>query len=223
MGSLTFHMQWTEASTVGISSADDLVVFASVNDGLVRDVQWFAHESARAFRSCPYWEIWRKNVTLFKEGFNFNRALYDMARNAKWIAHDPVEVAFDVEDPPRLVPVSKAETEACVSRLDPYVLASFTDAPRFNRLTTIPGSKPFLERDPSSSGAMLRYYWESLRTVDGRKTLTGPLDRPDTIFALARALVVERLHIDEDDARGAEHDRWVAAGCPGNWNWTEQK
>jgi hypothetical protein len=175
----------------GISVADDLVVVAYLNHvDRLRDVRFFAHESLKAFRACPYINDWKRFVTLYGDKFNLARILEDALRESTRLGFDPSEVTFKNGDS-RVVEVPKSESPK-LDRLLRYVQDGF-----FGEVWGI------AEEKRESLSAMLKYYWDSLRSAGEYKVLSGPTDRTEPIRAILNALyaagIIEMLDKAAED------------------------
>jgi hypothetical protein len=182
------------ATAAGLSVRDDLIVVAYIGRGLQK-TQFFVHKSEKAFRFCPYWSEWRKNVTIVDDDFNVGRLLLDVGRQAKRVGYDPAELSISEANANVTVPVEKS---LCENYLD------WIERTNFLREVVI-----HAEEDPNSIAAMVRYFWESLRLPGGRRTLASPSDRPDAILAIinalaAEAITTERMHAEASSRRENE-------------------
>ena len=167
----------------GVAYSDDLACVAYVSRGLQK-VEFFVNENEKSFRKCPYWPNWKRNCTMFKQGeFNFSRVLLDSGRKAALVGFDAKEIKVTGD---KYIPVD-------VNLWAPSILAFIQDI--FLREIFEHAAK-----DPTSVAAMVKYFWDSLRIMDGKKVLTSPSDPGEPIKAIVLALASERIDRDRVNA-----------------------
>jgi len=165
----------------GIAYSDDLACVAYLGRGLEM-VEFFVSENEKAFSKCPYWPLWRKNCVVYKNGeFNFSRVLLDAGRKANHVGFDQKEIDVNGD---RYIPVD----------VDLWAPAMLRRIESGGVLTEVLGHS---KKDPSSTAAMVVYFWDSLRVVDGEKTLYSATDPIEPIKAVVVALAAEEIHHEQ--------------------------
>ncbi len=176
-------LMFPEASAAGIAFSSELIAVAFIGQGL-QHVQFFAHKNETAFQRCPYWSNWKKNVVLFDDGFNLSRVLLDVSKKVARVGFDSAEIKVTEAHGTKFVPVDKdqwaASTLAWIEK-ENYLLEVFDHA----------------NEDPDSIAAMVKYFWDGLRIVNGQKTFSRPADRIEPILAIVNALAAEQIGSDE--------------------------
>lgn len=197
MSGLVFVNPSPRTSYAGISVSEDLVCVAFLER--LEEVQFYGKESA--FAKCPYWPLWRKNVTLFDGAFNLGRLLLDLSREAETVAFSPDEVKITETNGKKFVPIDRASA-----------------APRTLRLIETNGLLSGVafeaEQRPDTISAMLLYFWQGLRVVDGRRTLASS-DRVEPVLSVVCALAAKTYVDDKKTAELKKYSDWAADGCPG--------
>lgn len=197
MSSLAFINPTPCSSYAGISVSEDMICVAFLER--LEAVRFYAKESA--FARCPYFSTWRKNITVFDAGFNLARLLLDVSREAETVAFSPDEVKIAEANGKKFTPIERA---SCALRMLRLI--------QTNGLLS--GVTWEAEQSRDSVSAMLKYFWDGLRVVDGRRTLASA-DRVEPILAIIHALAVKTAVDDKEKARIAAYEEWTRAGCPG--------
>ncbi|MGB7435075.1 MAG: hypothetical protein WBR26_02425 [Candidatus Acidiferrum sp.] len=164
--------------SAGVAFNEDMACVAYVTRGL-QTVEFFVNENEKSFAKCPYWPYWKKNCVMFKGDFNFSRVLLDTGRKARRVGFDDKEIAVTGE---KYVPVP-------VDKWAPSTLPFIGDM-------FMPEISEHAAKDPSSVAAMVKYFWDSLRIVDGKKVLTSPSDPVEPIKAILLAAAAETIDIN---------------------------
>jgi hypothetical protein len=180
MSELVFIMPRAPACAVGVSVTDDLTVIATVGGSHLVEVKFYVNKSERAFRTCPYWPLWKKNVVLVDDSFNVARVLLDAGRGMNCVGFDPAEIdpRSKASGGPTFVSVPKGpELQTWLAWMD--------DTSFFGELQTT------AEESPEGDAALLMYFWNSLNRENGRRRFTQPNDRLEPIYAIVNALAAQ--------------------------------
>jgi hypothetical protein len=172
-----------KASSAGIAFSSDLVAIAFIEGGL-QTVKLFAHSDGSAFARCPYWQQWRKHVVTFEDGWNFSRILLDVSKAVSHIGFDSGEVKITEAHGTKFVPVNK----------DVWTPSTLAWMEKTNYLGEV---FEHADEAPDSIAAMVKYFWDGLRIVDGQKTSSRPADRIEPICAIVNALAAESIAFEE--------------------------
>jgi hypothetical protein len=187
---------YTEAEALGLSVAEDMLVLAFLDRNTLRNVQIFAHESGRAFRSCPYWPQWQKVVTLYGDNLDelLPRIIEDAIKGVGIVGFDPAQIKL------RATAGNVFEVPKKSSLLD-EVLTAMEENDFIGSFYTDPTDK-----EAKIKSTLLKFFWDSLRSKDGKKSWKQPIDRIDPIYALANGLAAIQLR---DEASTRDLDKHI--------------
>lgn len=195
----------TLASAAGISVSDDLIVVAYIGWRTLTRMQFFSNKNRSAWKACPYFELFQKRLIEFDNDFPRGRVLLDAATQSGLVGFNPEEVTVTEKGGAKFVPVpaegrhSPEEILAWLSREN--VLHNFFTLPKAGEAAKPRNVFAVADEVTDSPEAMVRYFWNSLRTVNGHKTFKAALGRAEPIRAVVYALAAESIASEKAGAK----------------------